>query len=269
MPTASGLNPLLVFDIDGVVRDVAGSYRRALADTVEQFTGGALRPSPEQLDALKAEGLWNNDWEGSRELVLRYCEQQGTPRAQVSLDYSELVDFFQGRYWGQQVGQPQAWDGYITREPLLLERSYFEALTAAGLAWGFFSGATRGSALYVLSRRIGLAAPVLVAMEDAPGKPDPTGLLSVAQQLAPDRADSPVLYIGDTVADMQTVVKARQVKPDRAWLAVGVLPPHIVASEPSVVEDYSQGLRAAGADWVLSRAVQLTPERVAAICANA
>jgi HAD superfamily phosphatase len=29
---------IFVFDIDGVIRDVSGSYRRALADTVEYFT---------------------------------------------------------------------------------------------------------------------------------------------------------------------------------------------------------------------------------------
>lgn len=48
-----------------------------LADTVEQFTQGAYRPSPEDIDQLKAEGIWNNDWEGSMELIYRYFESQG------------------------------------------------------------------------------------------------------------------------------------------------------------------------------------------------
>ena len=61
LPTA-----IVVFDIDGVVRDVGNSYRRALADTVEQFTEGAFRPSQADIDRLKAEGIWNNDWEASR-----------------------------------------------------------------------------------------------------------------------------------------------------------------------------------------------------------
>jgi len=60
------MNVIVVFDIDGVVRDVSGSYRRALADTVEHYTGGEYRPTSEDIDRLKAEGTWNNDWEGSQ-----------------------------------------------------------------------------------------------------------------------------------------------------------------------------------------------------------
>jgi HAD superfamily phosphatase len=36
---------MVIFDIDGVIRDVGNSYRRALADTVEHFTQGEYRPS--------------------------------------------------------------------------------------------------------------------------------------------------------------------------------------------------------------------------------
>ena len=60
-----------IFDIDGVIRDVSGSYRRALADTVEFFTKSAYRPTSEEIDELKAEGIWNNDWEASQELIAR------------------------------------------------------------------------------------------------------------------------------------------------------------------------------------------------------
>ena len=42
MYLALGLIMIIVFDIDGVIRDVSGSYRRALADTVEYFTNNAL-----------------------------------------------------------------------------------------------------------------------------------------------------------------------------------------------------------------------------------
>jgi HAD superfamily phosphatase len=41
----------------------------------------------------------------------------------------------------------------------------------------------------------------------------------------------PVLYAGDTVADMQTLVEARSQNPERTWIGVGVLPPHVVAKE--------------------------------------
>jgi len=53
---------LVVFDIDGVLRDVGQSYRRAIADTVEKFTDNQSRPTLADMDELKNEGIWNNDW---------------------------------------------------------------------------------------------------------------------------------------------------------------------------------------------------------------
>jgi HAD superfamily phosphatase len=91
---------LLALDIDGVVRDVGQSYRRALADTVEHFTQGAFRPSAAAIDQLKAEGLWNNDWEGSQELVYRHFENLGHLREEVPLDFEQVVEYFQGQYLG-------------------------------------------------------------------------------------------------------------------------------------------------------------------------
>lgn len=251
---------IVVFDIDGVVRDVGGSYRRALADTVEQFTNLAFRPSQTDIDALKTEGLWNNDWEASREMIYRYFESQGQARTELSLNYEAVVDFFQRRYRGEDLEHPENWTGYICQEPLLLQAAYLEQLTAANIAWGFFSGATRGSASFVLQRRLGLRSPVLVAMEDAPGKPDPSGLFQAIQQLEPDRS-LPVLYVGDTVADMQTVEKARSIQPDRLWVGVGILPPH-AQQAPDYRDKYSAQLQEAGASAVLANVEQLTPAEV-------
>ncbi|NJN62525.1 MAG: TIGR01548 family HAD-type hydrolase [Coleofasciculaceae cyanobacterium RL_1_1] len=262
---------MVVFDIDGVVRDVGGSYRRALADTVEHFTAGAFRPTPEAIDALKSEGIWNNDWEASQELIARYfkerdqLEEQDQPRDSIAITYDEIVAFFQARYRGTD---PDKLTGYICDEPLLLDRDYFASLTAAGIGWGFFSGATRPSATYVTTDRIGLVDPVLVAMDDAPGKPDPTGLFDAIAQIEPrfgfTEADGiPVIYVGDTVADMQTITKAIDQRPgDRRWYAVGVLPPHVTGDR---CEPYREGLRRAGADLVFDRAHQLNPEAIGAL----
>jgi haloacid dehalogenase superfamily, subfamily IA hydrolase, TIGR01548 len=257
----SNWTAIAVFDIDGVVRDVSGSYRRALADTVEHFTGGVYRPSEIEIDQLKSEGIWNNDWEGSQELVYRYFEAQGVLRSQIALDYDTLVAFFQSRYRGTD---PENWNGYICTEPLLLERSYLESLTLAGIPWGFFSGATRGSASYILERRLGLETPVLIAMEDAPGKPDPTGLLATVEQLEQRyRVDVeiPIIYVGDTVADMYTVEKARTLYPKRTWIGVGVLPPHVQAT-PERRDAYEELLKEAGAAVVFGNVQQLTPEQI-------
>lgn len=268
--TLSAGSAIVVFDIDGVLRDVSGSYRRAVADTVEAFTQGSYRPAPEDIDRLKREGLWNNDWEASRELVLRHFEGQGAERQTVDLDYAKLVQFFQQRYRGPNPDDPEQWTGYIATEPILAPRPYFDRLSQANIAWGFFSGATRGSAAFILERRIGIVKPLLVAMEDAPGKPDPAGLLRVVETLAGPLAAAPVaaLYVGDTVADMQTVVAAADQQRDRRWLGVGVLPPHVRSREPAYAEDYAQALRLAGATVVLDNVLQLTPERIQALIAR-
>ncbi len=253
---------IVVFDIDGVVRDVGQSYRRALADTVEHFTLFAYRPTQADIDQLKSEGCWNNDWEASQELIYRYFEAQGQPRTPAHLKYEAIVAFFQSRYRGPN---PQHWTGYICNEPLLLSLRYLEHLSAVGIPWGFFSGATRDSATYVLSRRLGLCSPVLTAMEDAPGKPDPTGLLATVEQIEVrsqlTTSICPVLYVGDTVADMYTVQKARTIYPNRRWIGVGVLPPH-VQEKSAIACAYADTLRVAGAVEILSNVEQLSPVKI-------
>ncbi len=253
---------IIIFDIDGVVRDVSGSYRRALADTVEHFTEQGYRPTADDIDLLKSEGVWNNDWEGSQELIYRYFETLEQSREQINIDYESIVAFFQSRYRG---ADPNNLTGYIRDEPLLLQPSYLNQLTEAGIRWGFFSGATRASATYVLQQRLGLQSPVLIAMEDAPGKPDPTGLFSTLELLEHDIDNGnnfpAVIYVGDTVADMYTVEKARSNKPNRTWIGVGVLPPHVQKTSQKR-DDYAESLKKAGARIVLSNVQELTPEKI-------
>ena len=275
------MSAIVVFDIDGVVRDVGGSYRRALADTVEFLTNRLFRPSHAEIDRLKAEGIWNNDWEASQEMVYRFFEandamnrseiaatSQGiveldaSGRGGIAIAYDKLVAFFQSRYRGTD---PVNWNGYICEEPLLLEREYLNLLSDAQIRWGFFSGATRGSATYVLEKRLGLQEPVLIAMEDAPGKPDPTGLLETVNRLEIETVSNlPVFYVGDTVADMYTVERARDEQPERTWIAVGVLPPHVQTTEESS-QRYLDVLEQVGADAVFWNVQELTPQRIQAL----
>lgn len=249
------LKAIIIFDIDGVIRDVGNSYRKAIADTVEEFTGGGWRPKMEDLDNLKSEGVWNNDWEASQELVYRYFEAIDKTRDQVQLNYDRIVEFFQERYRGKH---PELFDGYIAKEPLLVSLSYFQRLSDNQIGWGFFSGATKGSAEYVLKKRLKIDKPVLVAMEDAPSKPDPTGMFAAVSQIETTvtKAHQPVFYLGDTVADMHTIVKAREIKPERHWIGVGILPPHVQTSDTRKA-DYAQKLIDAGAEIVLSNIEKL------------
>ncbi len=246
---------IVAFDIDGVIRDVAGSYRLALSDTVAHFTAGAWSPNPEEIDQLKGEGRWNNDWEASLELVYRYFEGLGKSRTEYPVDYDAIVSFFQSRYRGEWVNN--AWTGYLAGEPLLCDRAYFDGLTRAGVKWGFFSGATTVSAKFVLEKRLGLESPQLVAMEDAPGKPDPSGLFVLMSRLQVDPGES-VVYVGDTVADMQTIGRSREQDTSRSFFAVGSLPPHIVTGTGAARSAYEAALRSVGADWVVGSVTDVT-----------
>ena len=67
--------------------------------------------------------------------------------------------------------------------------------------------------------------------------------------------------MGDTVADMYTVVKAKELKPERNWIAVGILPPHVQFSQTRQA-DYAQKLLAAGAEIVLSNVEKLDLETI-------
>jgi HAD superfamily phosphatase len=246
-----------------VIRDVGGSYRRALAETVHHYTareGEGWRPDAATIDALKAEGRWNNDWEASLELLRRHGLGRAGRHPLPAFD--ALVAVFSGFYFGgNPAGDPAEWQGFIGSEPLLVQPAFFEQLSAAGLAWGFVSGAEPPSARFVLEQRLGLRQPPLIAMGDAPDKPDPTGFLQLADRLLrsgePRQGGSglgagapPVAYLGDTVADVLTVMNARQACPQQRFVALAVAPPHL-HGDPLARAAYEAKLRQAGADHVL------------------
>jgi HAD superfamily phosphatase len=236
---------VVLFDIDGVIRDVSSSYRRAIVETVHHF--GGKRPDPGAIDALKSEGGWNNDWEASLELLRRAGH---TPLPA----FEALVSVFERFYFGGDPnGDPSRWQGFIGDEPLLVQPLFFAALSAANLAFGFVSGAEPPSCRYVLESRLGLKDPPLIAMGDAPDKPNPTGLLRLAAHLAGGALGTstpPVAYLGDTVADVLTVQRARAQCPDQRFLSLAVAPPHL-HGQPEARATYEAKLLEVGADVVL------------------
>ena len=228
-----------------MIRDVAGSYRRALQETVQHYSG--WRPTPEDIDNLKGEGRWNNDWDASLELLRRHGTELPDRRA--------LIDVFSGYYFGgDPQGDPSDWTGFIGDEPLLVDSAFFEELSSRGIRWGFVSGAEPPSARFILEQRLGLNKPSLIAMGDAPDKPNPTGLLRMAETLADGETPEWVAYIGDTVADVQTVINARERRPELRWRSLAVAPPHVAD-----VMAYHQKLRNAGADCIVGATRELIP----------
>ncbi len=242
----------LLFDIDGVIRDVSGSYRLAIQQTVFHFT--KWNPSIEDIDKLKAEGCWNNDWDTSLELIKRH--RAHLTNSELMPHKNELIKVFNSFYFGNDpIEDPQKWQGLINNESLLVTKSFFEELSLQGFAWGFVSGAERPSANFLLKTRLGLKNPPLVAMGEAPEKPNPQGLLQLAKEITNDFLGSnapPIAYLGDTVADILTIKRAREVLPDQKFISLAVAPPHLHMKGKEVARaDYEKTLREYGADHIL------------------
>lgn len=216
--------------MDGVLVDVRGSFRRAIAETVGQFVGAP--PTPEAIQAKKDLGGFNNDWVLSHHLI-------GEAGAEAT--FEEVKAAFQDRYRGADF------DGLIASEPALISTETLREL-ADRYALALVTGRPEADAEWTL-RRFGWDAlvPVVVGMDQQAGreKPDPHGL-----QMALDRlgvAPEAAVYVGDMVDDQRAAVAA-------GCLAVGVVPPGLD------LHDHGRTLMGAGAAVVLS-----TPDSLPAL----
>ena len=206
---------VIVFDMDGVLVDVADSYRETIARTVEFFTGE--RATPEQIQDYKNHGGWNNDWLLSQ----RIAADRG-----VKVDVREVAAKFDGFFLGE---------GLIHRERWIAAPGLMERLSAR-YELDIFTGRPRREAEITLEREGWLGRFFLISLDDVRSeKPSPDGLLKI-------RAAKPgknMLYLGDTVDDA------------RAGVAAGV--PFVGIASPGSVrrEEAEKRLREEGAVAVL------------------
>ena len=251
------MNPLnnigvILFDIDGVIRSVEKSYRLALKKTVNQFCG--WEPNYQDIDNAKNEGIWNNDWDLSLELIKRNINSKNSKLKLPQRD--EIIRCFENFYFGGHPSkESQDWTGFIRNEELLVDKELFTFLSVNGINWGFVSGAESVSAKFVLENRLKLKSPPLIAMGDAPDKPDPQGLIYLASKLCSNNLgpqNIPIAYIGDTVSDIKTVVNAKIKIPGQNFISIGVAPPHLhLENRKKERIEYESKLREAGADLIL------------------
>ena len=244
---------LILFDIDGVIRSVENSYRLSLKKTVYKFSG--WEPSYIDIDNAKNEGIWNNDWDLSLELIKRCIEKENLnlkipPR-------EEIVKCFEDFYFGGDPNKDSKyWSGFITNEELLVDKQFFDSLQRNGIAWGFVSGAESASAKFVLEKRLGLKSPPLISMGDAPDKPDPEGFINLSEKLLGNKLGSsniPIAYVGDTIADIKTVMNAKKEIPSQKFISIGLAPPHLhLGSRLKERKSYETNLQNAGADLILN-----------------
>jgi len=216
----------VVLDIDGVVVDVADSYRRAIVESIERVHGDTIEKAA--IQAFKDAGGFNNDWEltyaaalyvlASREglamdvaaftdriraaggglaaaeaVVDDALPTQARERARENWDTDELRAVFQQLYLGAELyadieGREPDIDapGFIHDEPVILERATLDAL--ADYPLGIVTGRPADEA-DIAQRRAGLDVPDdrRFTMDDwEQGKPHPHALVTLAERFDAD-----------------------------------------------------------------------------------
>ena len=249
----------VVLDVDGVLVDVADSYRRAIVETVDRVHGRTI--PREAVQSFKDAGGFNNDWELTDALALYVlafreglrwdveeftdeihqrgggleaaqqivAEMPNVPQARVrdKWDRDRLKAVFQALYLGADLyrelegGEPP-FDapGYIHDEPVIVESATIEWLTEQ-FDVGVVTGRPAAEAEIALDRAgLDLPAEHVFTMDDwAEGKPHPKALLTLAALFDADR----IAFVGDTLDDVKTARNADAADPDRVYYGIGVL----------------------------------------------
>ena len=250
----------VVLDVDGVLVDVANSYRRAIVETVERLHGERLPDGAVQ--AFKNAGGFNDDWEltdagclfvlameagmaldveaftdriaeagggldGTRAVVRSELGEDAT-EVEATWDPERVREVFQALYLGEDLYRELEGDeppfeapGYAHDEPLLIEPATAEALQSR-FAVGVLTGRPAAEAEIALART-GLDVPPerrVTMDDDHAGKPEPDGLIALADRLDAEA----VAFVGDTLDDVWTARAANDVDArGRTFYAVGVL----------------------------------------------
>lgn len=231
MPDTAQLRALL-FDMDGVLVDVSRSYRRAIEETVEHFTGRQIGENA--IQRYKNYGGFEDDWKLTHAII--------TDTA-MEVPISRVIEEFQDRYRGED------WDGFITEEPPLVTENTLESLNEEYLL-GIVTGRPEEEAEWTLDHQKWTNYfPLLIGKEKQGDrqKPNPfplehslTMLAAAGCPLDPEE----VAYVGDSVDDM---VAAREAG---MW-RVGVVPPYVNA------DDHEPLLKERGAHVVIEDSNEL------------
>ena len=179
---------MIIFDVDGVLVDVRGSFHRSTIQTVRHFTG--MKVSLAGIQKWKLKGGYNDDWK----LTTDWVCQLG-----VKVKYDEVKKQFMRFYWGD--GHP----GNVARERWLVTSSRLRRWSRR-YELSLFTGRTRQELSHTLGR-----SPMrnifrqIVTMDDVVRlKPHPDGLLRILDGRDPSIA----VYLGDNVDDAIAARKA-------------------------------------------------------------
>jgi HAD superfamily hydrolase (TIGR01548 family) len=207
----------LLFDLDGVIADESVSYRRAVVETAAAF-GCELDIA--EVNAAKAAGDANNDWELTRRLLA----DRG-----VEIDLDSVIERFEAIYQGTDEAP-----GLRRHERLLVDPALLEKL-GERLPLAVVTGRPRADAERFLDDHdIAGLFDTIVVLDDAPSKPDPAPVWLALDRLGVRHA----WMVGDTPDDLRAARGA-------AALPLGIVAP---GDDPAVS---GPALEAAGAARIL------------------
>jgi HAD superfamily hydrolase (TIGR01548 family) len=272
----------VVLDIDGVLVDVADSYRRAIVESIERVYDESLPPGA--IQAFKDAGGFNNDWEltyagalfllarqegydadveaftaaiadaggglpAAESVVADALPSEAHDRVRAAWDPPRLRAVFQALYLGHDLyrtleGEEPPFDaaGYIHDEPVLVTEDALERLEAT-YDVGVLTGRPASEADIALDR-VGLAVPDehRFTMDDWEEGKPHPSALVTLAE----RFDADrVAFAGDTLDDVRTAVNAREADATREYFGIGVLTGGLRGS------DGREKFVAAGADAVV------------------
>jgi HAD superfamily hydrolase (TIGR01548 family) len=249
----------VVLDVDGVLVDVADSYRRAVVESVEHVHSNSIRR--EDVQEFKNAGGFNNDWEltdaaalfvlarregfdgdvgeftdriatrgggldAAEAVVETVLDRDAAARVREKWRPDRLRAVFQQLYLGTELyrdlenADPDLdVPGYVHDEPIIVDPETMEALTE-DFPLGVLTGRPAAEADIALSR-VGLEIPDehRFTMDDW-AEGKPHPRALVT--LARHFESRETVFVGDTLDDIRTARNAAETDPAREYRAVGV-----------------------------------------------
>jgi len=172
---------ILIFDVDGVLVDVRGTYWRSALETVRHITG--KRVTYAELHRWKSKPGFNDDWS----MVAAWVSSLGHPTS-----YAQARAAFETFYWGSDGKR-----GNVRNEKLLVTPRQIEKW-ARDYELNLFTGRTRQEFSFTFNGWPGTKCfRTIITMDDAKRKPHPEGLQKILGKRDPETA----LYLGDNIDD--------------------------------------------------------------------